>query len=148
VFAFLRNARRAKQAANSLAQLIQMLSAGYETMGPDSPERLLLGLGNKLGEDTGASARLLRVSVPILPDEDFPVFLEIGPGERRSPPHQRQPYVPWLLAQLQLPHGAPVIGLEGGATYKVTHQARLLYVAYRKSPNVTPAPDISGGAGG
>ena len=46
------NKKRAEVVAQSISQLIHMLSAGRENHGPTGPERLLRGLAPFLSEDT------------------------------------------------------------------------------------------------
>jgi hypothetical protein len=132
-----------RPSVRSIAQLIHMLSHGYELMGPDSPERLLLGLGTKLYEEAPSrDRRHVSVRVPIITGEDFPVTLFVGPDKDRAVNIEGNLVYRGFHLTCRFPLRTAVIGLTGGVTYKVTHQARLLYVAYKKFPNVVSAQDF------
>jgi hypothetical protein len=142
MFDFFGNAKRAKQAAYSIAQLLHMLSAGHATTGPKAPERLLLGLGTTIIQQTTGDTRILKVLVPILPNEDFCVTLEVRPGDNHTLLVEgNRTYLGFWLS-CRIPVKVPVIGVQGGVTYKVSHQARLLYAACRQLPNVVEARDL------
>jgi hypothetical protein len=53
MFGFFAAPRRAREVAFSIAQVVQTVSVGRETMGPESPERLLRGLGASVSELIG-----------------------------------------------------------------------------------------------
>jgi hypothetical protein len=137
MFGFFRKVKRARTVAASIGQLIHMLSAGRETLGEKSPERLLRGLGNNnvVERMMSADVRVVEALVPMTTDTSLPVSLFITPkGLQMITIAGDEEYFGFSLS-CNLPHGAPRISLYPGALRKVTTQARMLYAECRTMPN-------------
>ncbi|MFN3351029.1 hypothetical protein [Pseudorhodoplanes sp.] len=83
MFAFFRRAKLAKQVAYSIGQLIDMLSIGSETTGPQTPERLLRKLASQFREEENGHTRILLALVPIVDQEQLPLSLMMEPDEKQ-----------------------------------------------------------------
>src|SRR5215510_5165183 len=134
------NRNRADQVAQSLSQLIHMLSAGRQHDGPTGPERLLRGLAPFLSEDTIIGQRVVKLLFAITGKAKFFVSLATAPDHsgQRLTIDGRGVYSGFSLA-CALPPRTIMIDLHPSA---VGHQARLLYAACRVMPNVVERRDF------
>jgi hypothetical protein len=73
------NKKRAELVAQSISQLIHVLSAGREDHGPTGPERLLRGLAPFLSEDTIIGQRVVKLLVAMAGKARFFVSLATAP---------------------------------------------------------------------
>ncbi len=142
MFGLFSGPRRARQVADSIAQLIHMLSYGRETLGPKNPERLLRRIGQVLGEEPISDSRMLRLLVPMTDREIFPVSLIVQPNDKcMLMIDGNQTYAGFHLS-CSIPWGAPMIDLQHGARYRISRQSRLLYALCKKFPDVVEMSDF------
>jgi hypothetical protein len=73
------NKKRAELVAQSISQLIHVLSAGREDHGPTGPERLLRSLAPFLSEDTIIGQRVVKLLVAMAGKARFFVSLATAP---------------------------------------------------------------------
>src|SRR5262245_24338423 len=73
------NKKRADRVAQSISQLIHILSAGREQDGPVGSERLLRGLAPLLSEDTIIGQRVVKLLVAMAGRAKFFVSLATAP---------------------------------------------------------------------
>jgi hypothetical protein len=133
------NKKRADRVADSIAQLIHMLSAGREQDGPKSPERLLRGLAPPLSEDTIIGQRVVKLLIAMTKKAKFLVSLATTPdhSSHRLTIDGRGVYSGFSLA-CALPPRTVMIDLRPSPA---GHQARLLYAACKAMPNVVERRD-------
>jgi hypothetical protein len=136
MFGFFGGRKRAETVATSIGQLIHMLSQGYESLGPQSPERALRRLASSVTEQRTGAGRTLNALVPITPDQAMWVSLLIdSTGDQGIHIGGNDTYFGFSLT-CKLPLHAVIIDLQPATTRPVTKQARLLYAACRSMPNV------------
>ena len=128
------NKKRAELVAQSISQLIHLLSAGREDHGPTGPEKLLRGLAPFLSEDTIIGQRVVKLLVAMAGKARFFVSLATAPDHsgHRLTIDGRGVYSGFSLA-CALPPRTLMIDLQPSA---VGYQARLLYAACKTMPNV------------
>ena len=134
------NKKRAELVAQSISQLIHMLSAGREDHGPAGPERLLRSLAPLLSEDTIIGQRVVKLLVAMAGKARFFVSLATAPDHsgHRLTIDGRGVYSGFSLA-CPLPPRTVMIDLQPSA---VGYQARLLYAACKAMPNVVERRDF------
>jgi hypothetical protein len=134
------NRKRADRVADSIGQLIHMLSAGRENHGPTSPERLLCELAPLLSEDTIIGQRVVELVIAMTTKAKFLVSLATAPdhSNHRLTIDGRGVYSGFSLA-CALPPRTVMIDL---LPSPVGHQARLLYAACKAIPNVVERRDF------
>lgn len=133
MFGFFGRAKRAKTVAVSIGQLIHMLSAGRETLGPESP--VLRGLSSSdVAEAMRGDTRRVTALVPMTADQTMVVSLTLPPdGSQVLGIDGNDDYAGFHLS-CGLPWGAVMIGLQPSLLRPVTKQARLLYAECKTMP--------------
>jgi hypothetical protein len=137
MFRFCARAKQARTVSSSIGQLFHMLSAGYESHGPKSPERLLRGLGTEVVDEMMGKVRVVRALVPMTtePEQAMWVSLLIEPDSGQTLMLVGDDEYLGFSLTCRLPLHTVIVGLQPPARRPMGKQARLLYAACMTMPN-------------